>query len=152
MEKRGWVSSSTGKNLLTHSSQFHFPGQASPARDLGSEGLAWDRKTPGGWGLLILLTTTYYEFSLREPDICPIKNGYSRASLMEQWLRIRLPVQGTWVRSLVREDPTCRRATKPVCHNYWACVAQLLKPTHLEPVLCNKRSHGNEKPAHRNEE
>ena len=29
--------------------------------------------------------------------------------------------------------------------------AQLLKPAHLEPVL-HKRSHGNEKPAHRNEE
>ena len=25
---------------------------------------------------------------------------------------------GTWVRALVREDPTCRRATKPMCHNY----------------------------------
>ena len=24
----------------------------------------------------------------------------------------------TWVRALVREDPTCRGATKPVCHNY----------------------------------
>ena len=39
-------------------------------------------------------------------------------SLVAQWLRICLPVQGTWVRSLVREDPTCRGATKPVCHNY----------------------------------
>ena len=29
---------------------------------------------------------------------------------------------------------------------------QLLKPTCLEPVLCNKRSHRNEKPVHRNEE
>ena len=27
---------------------------------------------------------------------------------------------------------------------------QLLKPMHLEPVLCSKRSHCNEKPAHRN--
>ena len=34
----------------------------------------------------------------------------------------------------------------------YARVPQLLKPTHLEPVLCNKRSHHNEKPAHRNEE
>ena len=25
---------------------------------------------------------------------------------------------GTRVRTLVREDPTCRGATKPVCHNY----------------------------------
>ena len=35
-------------------------------------------------------------------------------SLVAQWLSIRLPVQGTWVRSLVWEDPTCGRATKPV--------------------------------------
>ena len=41
-----------------------------------------------------------------------------RASLVAQWLRIRLPMQGTRVRALVWEDPTCRRATKPVRHNY----------------------------------
>ena len=38
--------------------------------------------------------------------------------LVAQWLRIRLPMRGTQVRALVREDPTCRRATKPVRHNY----------------------------------
>ena len=41
-----------------------------------------------------------------------------KASLGAQWLRIRLPTQGTRVRALVREDPTCRGATKPVRHNY----------------------------------
>ena len=39
------------------------------------------------------------------------------ASLVAQWLRIRLPMQGTRVPALVREDPACRRATKPVRHN-----------------------------------
>ena len=39
------------------------------------------------------------------------------ASLVAQWLRIRLPMQGTRVRALVWEDPTCRGATKPVSHN-----------------------------------
>ena len=39
-------------------------------------------------------------------------------SLVVQWLRIRLPVQGTWVQALVQEDPTCHGATKPVRHNY----------------------------------
>ena len=58
---------------------------------------------------------------------------------MAQWLRIRLPMQGTRVRSLVWEDPTCYGATKPVHHNYWAHVLQLLKP-----VLSNKRSHHTE--------
>ena len=29
------------------------------------------------------------------------KNNISRASLVAQWLRIRLPMQGTWVRALV---------------------------------------------------
>ena len=41
-----------------------------------------------------------------------------RASLVVQWLRICLPMQGTRVRALVWEDPTCHRATKPMCHNY----------------------------------
>ena len=47
-------------------------------------------------------------------------------------------MQGTRVRVLVQEDPTCRGATKPVSHNYWARVPQLLKPVRLEPVLRNK--------------
>ena len=49
--------------------------------------------------------------------------------LVAQWLRIHLPIQGTRVWSLVRGDPTCRGASKPVCHNYWACA--------LEPVSHN---------------
>ena len=40
------------------------------------------------------------------------------ASLLAQWLRICLRRQGTRVRALVREDPTCRGATKPMRHNY----------------------------------
>ena len=36
-------------------------------------------------------------------------------SLVVQWLRIRLPVQGTQVQALLWEDPTGRRApTEPV--------------------------------------
>ena len=40
------------------------------------------------------------------------------ASLVAQWLRICLLMQGTQVRALVWEDPTCRGATRPVSHNY----------------------------------
>ena len=40
------------------------------------------------------------------------------ASLVAQWLRICLPMQGTQVRALVWEDLTCRGATRPVSHNY----------------------------------
>ena len=65
-------------------------------------------------------------------------------------------MQGTWVQSLVREGPTCRRTTKPMRHNYWDCalepmshnnwarMPQLLKPTRLEPMFSNKRSHCSE--------
>ena len=78
--------------------------------------------------------------------LVPLKH-WGRTSLVAQGLRIHLPMHGTWVRALVREDPTCRRATKPVHHNYWACdlepashnywahAPQLLKPVCLEPVL-----------------
>ena len=41
-----------------------------------------------------------------------------RASLVAQWLRVCLPMQGTRVRALVWEDPTCRGAAGPVSHNY----------------------------------
>ena len=54
-------------------------------------------------------------------------------SLVAQWLRIRLPMQGTQVRALVQDDPTCHGATKPMRHNYWACT--------LEPVSHNYWAH-----------
>ena len=47
-----------------------------------------------------------------------LKECSTGTSLVAQWLRILLPVQGTQVRALVREEPTCRRATKRVRHNY----------------------------------
>ena len=45
-----------------------------------------------------------------------VKRQGDRTSLVAQWLRIRLPMQATRVRALVREDPTCRGATRPVRH------------------------------------
>ena len=50
------------------------------------------------------------------PQVVPIKNVF-RASLVAQWLRICLLMQGTRVRALAWEDPTCRRAAGPVSHN-----------------------------------
>ena len=63
------------------------------------------------------------------------------------WLSICLPMQGTWVQSLL-EDFTCcgspslcPTTIEPTCCKYWCSLA-------LEPMLCNKRSCCNEKPAH----
>ena len=126
--------------------------------------LVWSQDT----GCTVSNSNTHRQTQMgRGPGLNCLHILYTRislagASLVAQWLRIHLPMQGTPVRALVREDPTCRGATKPVrhnywawalepaSHNYWACVSQLLKPTCLEPVLHNKRSHCNKKPAHRN--
>ena len=54
-------------------------------------------------------------------------------SLVAQWLRICLPMQGTWVRTLVREDPTCCGATKPMRHNYWACALEPASHNYWSP-------------------
>ena len=40
------------------------------------------------------------------------------ASLVAQWLRICLLMQGTRVRALVWEDPTCHGTAGPVSHSY----------------------------------
>ena len=59
------------------------------------------------------------------------KGTQTLTSLVIQWLRICLQMQGTWVQSLVWENSTYSKATKPMSHNYWAPA--------LEPVL-HKRS------------
>ena len=53
---------------------------------------------------------------------CPRLKETKGTSLVVQWLRICLPMQGTQVRALVREDPTCHGATKPMRHNYRVCA------------------------------
>ena len=47
----------------------------------------------------------------------------------------------------------CARITEPVLQSWGAAITEpmcgsLLKPTHLEFLLCNKRSYGNVKPMH----
>ena len=49
-----------------------------------------------------------------------------------------LPMQGTWIGTLIWEDSTCLRAAKP--EHSRARVLYLLKPTCPEPVLRNTRS------------
>ncbi|KAJ8782100.1 hypothetical protein J1605_010430 [Eschrichtius robustus] len=74
----------------------------------------------------------HFHDSTLSPMLCPhgttffpappgevlLQDSAPGTSLVAQWLRIRLPVRGTRVRTLVREHPTCRGATKPVRHNY----------------------------------
>ena len=62
-----------------------------------------------------------------------LKSKKTWASLVAQWLRICLPMQGTRVRALVWEDPTCRGAAGPVSHNYWACASGACAPQQKRP-------------------
>lgn len=73
-------------------------------------------------------------------------------SLWVHWLRTYLQIQGMWVLFLVWEKPACFTVTKPMLHIYWAHVLQLLKPTHLEPMLCKTRSQHTENSIHRHKE
>ena len=64
--------------------------------------------------------TYFKEWILRKKRKILHAKNYLGTSLVVQWLRIDLPMQETWVRSLVREDPTCLGATKPMNHNCWS--------------------------------
>ena len=66
--------------------------------------------------LILSLNSKDFYWSLLRQAV--ISKTMLRASLVAQWLRIRLSMQGTRVRALVWEDPTCRGATGPVHHNY----------------------------------
>ena len=68
--------------------------------------------------LLVLLFNIVLEVlttAIRQEKV--IKDMQIWASQVAQWLRICLLMQGTRVRALVWEDPTCRRAAGPVSHN-----------------------------------
>ena len=54
-------------------------------------------------------------------------------SLVAQGLRIHPPMQETQAWALVREDPTCRGATKPMRHNYWACALEPASHSYWSP-------------------
>ena len=69
--------------------------------------------TTGQYNVLCFHIYLFVKLNNAKPSRPPF-----RASLVAQWLRICLPMQGTRVRALVSEDPTCRGATRPVSHNY----------------------------------
>ena len=58
-----------------------------------------------------------------------------RTSLVAQWVRICLPMQGTQVWSLIHEDSHHPGATKPMGRNCWAHALEPACCTCLEPVL-----------------
>ena len=75
---------------------------------------------------------TTMRYHLTPVRMAIIKNS-TGASLVAQWLRVCLLVQGTRVRALVWEDPTCRGATRPMSHNYWACPSGACAPQQERP-------------------
>ena len=114
------------------------------------------------WNELGSFITSWAEFLLPAPFSSPSFNSHTSmnvcfwklmliktyrgwTSLVVQWLRICLPMQGTQVWSLVWEDPTCCGATKPVCHSYWslcptACAPQQEKPSQWEDCALQAES------------
>ena len=54
-------------------------------------------------------------------EILKNQKNITRASLVAQWLRVCLPMQGVRVRALVWEDPTSHMP-----QSKWACEPQLL--------------------------
>ena len=89
-----------------------------------------DEKKKFIWDLIAIAITVIWETQIQVtlervfPDgeekqgLIKTESHEAGTSLVAQWLRVCLPMQGTWVRALVQEDPTCHGATKPVHHNY----------------------------------
>ena len=77
---------------------------------------------------LVFIDIPYAQSTSQNYCVLILRNTGSRASLVAQWLRICLPMQGTRVWALVWEDPTCRGATRPMSHNYWACASGACAP------------------------
>ena len=62
-----------------------------------------------------------------------------RTSLVVQWIRISLPIQGTRFSPWSGKIPHASEQLS-TCTHYWTHLLQLLDPVVWEPVLCIKRS------------
>ncbi|XP_067592559.1 small ribosomal subunit protein bS18m isoform X1 [Pseudorca crassidens] len=77
---------------------------------------SWAREPrPLGLHVWSLWSATGEATAVRGPRTAKKKN-HLWASLVAQWLKVRLPMQGMQVRAPVREDPTCRGAAGPMSH------------------------------------
>ena len=92
-----WLNSETECNLI---SKFHL-----------IEPLVTDFR-----GFALVLSTCLHLHHHEKPN----QKHHVGTSLVAQWIRICLPMQGTQVQSLAWEDFTCHGETEPVCRNYWA--------------------------------
>ena len=55
-------------------------------------------------------------------------------------------MQETQIQSLIWEDLTCFRATKPMCHNYWACTLEPVSHSYWNPPVPEPCAPQQEKP------
>ena len=83
------------------------------------------------WEHLSGLSSSGYIQPLRTP---------TGASLVVQWLRIHLAIQGTLVRSLVQEDPTCCRTTK-TAPQLLSQSSRAREPKRRSPCPTNTEAH-----------
>ena len=141
------------KEMATHSSTLVWktPWTEEPGRlqSLGSQRVGHDWATSLSLSQLLLRCIIS---SVQQSDMViyilsflTLKQRVWETSLVAQWISVCLPTQGTWVQSLVEEDPTYCGETKPVYHNdqvdalepashsYWAhmprtCTLQQEKP------------------------
>ena len=65
----------------------------------------------------LAITLLLFSLNIQHPYYASLKSFTEQTSLVVQWLKICLPMQGMQVRSLVGKDSTCHGATKPVGHN-----------------------------------
>ena len=91
---------------------------------------------------------SFKQLLIREGRECETREKQSRvalgASLVAQWLRVCLPMQGHGFEPWSGKIPHAAERLGP-------CVTTT-EPARLEPVLRNERGRDGERPAHRDEE
>ena len=75
-----------------------------------------------------------------------------RTSLVVPWLGICLPIQGTWVLSLLWEDSMCHGATKPECHSVPTTRKDSQWEVHAPQQTVAPAHHNERKPEHSNKD
>ena len=109
-----------------------------------------------GIHIFILLTVIPKPLQCHKIIKCFILKIGGGTSLVVQWLRISCQCRGhrfePWSRKIPHAVEQLSHTPQLLSLRSRARKPQLRKPVSLQPMLCNKRSHSNEKPAHHKEE
>ena len=113
----------------------HWQADSLPLNHLGSPSSRYQDIKRDGLRQNCTLTGSYSWWEREKTLTTDYQNVSLRVSLVSQWYRMHLPMQETWVPSLIWKNSTCLRATNPRHPRAFSCCSAAREATTARNLL-----------------